>query len=45
MLKDFIYAARNLRHSPAFAVAAIVTLALGIEASTAIFSCGQRGAL
>jgi predicted permease len=38
MLRDFLYASRNLRHSPAFAAAAIVTLALGIGASTAIFS-------
>jgi len=38
MLRDFIYAARTLRSSPAFAAAAVITLALGIGASTAVFS-------
>ena len=37
-LRDFIYAARTLRSSPAFAAAAVITIALGIGASTAIFS-------
>jgi hypothetical protein len=36
--RDFSYAARALRNSPVFAVTAIITIALGIGASTAVFS-------
>jgi putative ABC transport system permease protein len=36
--KDFAFAVRSLRNHPAFALTAILTLALGIGVSTAIFS-------
>ena len=36
--RDLAYASRTLRHSPVFTLTAIVTLALGVGASAAIFS-------
>src|SRR5829696_5792073 len=36
--KDVVYATRTLRQHPAFALTAVLTLALGIGATTAIFS-------
>ena len=37
-IRDLVYAVRTLRKNPAFTLTAVLTVALGIGASTAIFS-------
>jgi hypothetical protein len=36
--RDLVYAARTLRKSPVFTATTVITLALGVGASTAVFS-------
>jgi predicted permease len=41
LLRDLIYASRTLRKSPTFVVSTVLTLALGVGASTAVFSVAE----
>ncbi len=41
MLHDFRYALRTLKHRPGYTVAAVIALALGVGANTAIYSIAQ----
>ncbi len=42
MLADFRHAFRQLRNSPGFTLTAVLTLALGIGATTAIYTLVQQ---
>ena len=41
VIQDLRFAVRSLRRAPGFAIAAISTLAIGIAATTAIFSTAR----
>ncbi len=42
MLQDFLYAIRSLRRSPLFTIVALVSLALGIGANSAVFTIADQ---
>ena len=42
LCKDFVFAARRLMHSPTFTIASVLTLALAIGATAAIFAVVHR---